>query len=129
MALSLRDVRCDAIASRALAELMHDYTVAEEEGRLVLTKNAGTMRLFLHALDDGHERFPVRHEPRLCYSNAETGLVVRLVTIAFRCLDFAPAKPGCYGVWRRRKRRRRGSTRSARALDSSTTSFTTCIIV
>jgi hypothetical protein len=52
MALSLRDVRCDPIASRALTELMHDYTVAEEEGRVVLTKKAGTMRLFLHALDD-----------------------------------------------------------------------------
>jgi len=40
MALSLRDVQCDPIASRALAELMHDYTVAEEEIRLVLTKKS-----------------------------------------------------------------------------------------
>ena len=47
MALSLRDVRCDPIASRALAELMHDYTVAEEESRLVLTKKSGTLQLFL----------------------------------------------------------------------------------
>src|SRR5499433_158548 len=35
MALSLRDVRCDPIANRALNELMHHYTVAQEKSRLV----------------------------------------------------------------------------------------------
>ena len=38
MALTLRDVRCDPIAKRALNELMHLYTVAQEKSRLVLTK-------------------------------------------------------------------------------------------
>jgi hypothetical protein len=55
MALSLRDVRCDPIASRALKELMHHYTVAEEKSRLVLTKKAGNMKLFLNDLDDLHQ--------------------------------------------------------------------------
>jgi hypothetical protein len=55
MALSLRDVRCDPIASRALKELMHHYAVAEEKSRLVLTKKAGNMKLFLHDLDDLHQ--------------------------------------------------------------------------
>jgi len=41
MALSLRDVRCDPIANRALNGLMHHYTVAQEKGRLVLTKKTG----------------------------------------------------------------------------------------
>ena len=31
MALSLRDVRRDPVANRALEELMHHYTVAEDE--------------------------------------------------------------------------------------------------
>ena len=34
---------------------MHNYTVAEEKGRLVLTKKAGDMKLFLHDLDDLHQ--------------------------------------------------------------------------
>ena len=55
MALSLRDVRRDPVANRGLAELMHHYTVAEEKGRLVLTKKAGDMKLFLHDLDDLHQ--------------------------------------------------------------------------
>jgi hypothetical protein len=55
MALGLRDVRCDPVANRALAELMHHYTVAEEKGWLVLTKKAGDMQLFLHDLDDLHQ--------------------------------------------------------------------------
>jgi hypothetical protein len=55
MALSLRDVRCDPIANRALNELMHHYTVAEEKSRLVLTKKAGDMKLFLNDLDDLHQ--------------------------------------------------------------------------
>ncbi len=55
MALSLRDVRRDPVANRGLAELMHNYTVAEEKGRLVLTKKAGDMKLFLHDLDDLHQ--------------------------------------------------------------------------
>jgi hypothetical protein len=55
MALGLRDVQCDPVANRALAELMHHYTVAEEQSRLVLTKKAGDMQLFLHDLDDLHQ--------------------------------------------------------------------------
>ena len=55
MALSLRDVRRDPVANRALAEFMHYYTVAEEKSRLVLTKKAGNMKLFLHELDDLHQ--------------------------------------------------------------------------
>ena len=55
MTLSLRDIRCDPIAHRALTELMHDYTVVEEKSGLVLTKKAGTMQLFLHDLDDLHQ--------------------------------------------------------------------------
>jgi hypothetical protein len=34
---------------------MHHYTVAEEKSRLVLTKKAGDMKLFLHDLDDLHQ--------------------------------------------------------------------------
>jgi hypothetical protein len=52
MALSLRDVQRDAITNRALNELMRHYTVAEEKSRLVLTKTAGDMKLFLYELDD-----------------------------------------------------------------------------
>ena len=54
MALSLRHVRCDPIANRALNELMHHYTVAQEKSRLVLTKKTGDMKLFLNDLDDLH---------------------------------------------------------------------------
>jgi len=55
MALSLRDVRCDPIANRALNELMHHYTVAQEKSRLVLTKKTGDMKLFLNDLNDLHQ--------------------------------------------------------------------------
>jgi hypothetical protein len=55
MALRLCDVHRDTIANRALNELMHHYTVAEEKSRLVLTKKAGDMKLFLHGLDDLHQ--------------------------------------------------------------------------
>jgi hypothetical protein len=55
MALSLRDVQRDTIANRALKELMHHYTVAEQKSLLVLTKKAGDMKLFLHDLDDLHQ--------------------------------------------------------------------------
>ena len=55
MALSLRDVRCDPVANRALNELMHHYTVAQEKSRLVLTKKTGDMKLFLNDLDDLHQ--------------------------------------------------------------------------
>ena len=34
---------------------MHHYTVAEEKSRLVLTKKAGDMKLFLHDIDDLHQ--------------------------------------------------------------------------
>jgi len=55
MALRLRDVQRDPIANRALNELMHHYTVAEEKSRLVLTKAAGDMKLFFYELDDLHQ--------------------------------------------------------------------------
>jgi len=55
MALRLCDVQRDTIANRALNELMHHYTVAEEKGRLVLTTKAGDMKLFLHDLDGLHQ--------------------------------------------------------------------------
>ncbi len=55
MALSLGDIQRDPIANRALNELMHHYTVAEEKSRLVLTKKAGDLKLFLHDLDDLHQ--------------------------------------------------------------------------
>jgi len=55
MALSLRDVQRDPIANRALNELMHLYTAAEEKSRLVLTKTVGDMKLFLYDLDDLHQ--------------------------------------------------------------------------
>jgi len=55
MALSLRDVQCDPIANRALKDVMHHYTVAEEKSHLVLTKRSGDMKLFLYDLDDLHQ--------------------------------------------------------------------------
>ena len=55
MALRLCDIQRDPIANRALNELMHHYTVAEEKSRLVLTKKAGNMKLFLNDLDDLHQ--------------------------------------------------------------------------
>ena len=62
MALSLRDVRCDPIATRALNELMHYYTVAQEKSRLVLTKKTGDMKLFLNDLDDLHQLDFAHHQ-------------------------------------------------------------------
>src|SRR5215475_5105529 len=47
--------QCDPIADRALKELAHRYTVAEEKSCLVLTEKAGDMTLFLHDLDDLHQ--------------------------------------------------------------------------
>jgi len=55
MAIRLRDAQRDPIANRALNELMHHYSVAEEKSRLVLTKAAGDMKLFLYELDDLHK--------------------------------------------------------------------------
>ena len=55
MALRLCDVQRDTIANRALKELMHHYTVAEENSRLVLTKKSGDIKLFLYELDDLHQ--------------------------------------------------------------------------
>ena len=55
MALRLCDVERDTIANRALNQLMHHYSVADEKDRLVLTKKAGDMMLFLHDLDDLHQ--------------------------------------------------------------------------
>ena len=53
--IRLCDVERDTIANRALNQLMHHYSVAEEKDRLVLTKKAGDMTLFLHDLDDLHQ--------------------------------------------------------------------------
>ena len=61
-ALTLRDVRCDPIANRALEALMQDYSVAEEESRLVLTKKTGDMKLFLNELDDLYQWDFVRNQ-------------------------------------------------------------------
>src|SRR5262245_11142835 len=47
--------QCDPIADRALKELAHRYTVAEEKSCLVLTEKAGNMKLFLNDLDDLHQ--------------------------------------------------------------------------
>ena len=62
MALSLRNVRCDPIANRALNELMHHYTVAQEKSRLVLTKKTGGMKLFLNDLDDLYQWDFIRNQ-------------------------------------------------------------------
>ncbi|HWC20313.1 MAG TPA: hypothetical protein VG498_25075 [Terriglobales bacterium] len=55
MALRLADVQRDTIASRALNQLLGDYSVAEEKSRLVLTKKSGDLKLFLYELDDLHQ--------------------------------------------------------------------------
>ena len=55
MALRLCDVQSDPIADRALKELMHRYTVAEEKSGLVLIEKTGNMKLFLQYLDDLHQ--------------------------------------------------------------------------
>src|SRR4029450_3899110 len=55
MALRLCDVQCDPIADRALKELAHRYTVAEEKSCLFLTEKAGNMKLLLNDLDDLHQ--------------------------------------------------------------------------
>src|SRR2546428_10144225 len=65
MALRLCDVQRDTIANRALNELMHHYTVAEEKGDLVLTKKAGNMKLFLHDLDDLHQLDFIHNQERV----------------------------------------------------------------
>jgi hypothetical protein len=61
MALRLCDVQCDPIADRALKELTHRYTVAEEKSRLVLIEKAGDMKLFLNDLDDLHQWDFIHH--------------------------------------------------------------------
>jgi hypothetical protein len=55
MALRLRDVLRDPVANRALEELAHRYTVAEEKSGLVLIEKTGNMKLFLYDLDDLHQ--------------------------------------------------------------------------
>ena len=62
MALRLCDVQCDPIADRALKELAHRYTVAEEKSCLVLTEKAGNMKLFLNDLDDLHQWDFIRNQ-------------------------------------------------------------------
>jgi len=59
--LSLRDVQRDPIATRALTDLMQEYTVAEEKIGLVLTKKTGNMQLFFYDLDDLHQWECVRN--------------------------------------------------------------------
>jgi hypothetical protein len=61
-ALRLCDVRRDPIANRALKELMHLYTVAEEKSRLVLTRKTGNMKLFFNDLDDLHQWDFIHHQ-------------------------------------------------------------------
>jgi hypothetical protein len=61
-ALRLCDVRRDPIANRALKELMHHYTVAEEKSRLVLTNKTGNMKLFFNDLDDLHQWDFIHHQ-------------------------------------------------------------------
>jgi hypothetical protein len=55
----LRKLRPDTQSLRRslqrIVDLMHHYTVAEEKSRLVLTKTAGDMKLFLYDLDDLHQ--------------------------------------------------------------------------
>ena len=62
MALTLRDVRRDPSANRALGELTRRYIVAEEKSGLVLTLKAGKMKLFLNNLDDLHQWDFVRNQ-------------------------------------------------------------------
>jgi hypothetical protein len=62
MALTLRDIQCDPIASRTLNELMRHYAVTEEKSRLVLTKTAGDMQLFFYDLDDLYQLDYVRNQ-------------------------------------------------------------------
>ena len=78
MALSLHDVRYDPVANRALSELMHHYTVAEEKSRLVLTKKSGDMKLFLYDLDDLHQ-LDFFHNQHL-YCRHEVGIPVNART-------------------------------------------------
>ena len=62
MALTLRDIQCDPIASRTLNELMRHYAVTEEKSRLVLTKTEGDMQLFFYDLDDLYQLDYVRNQ-------------------------------------------------------------------
>src|SRR5262245_31664331 len=55
LAVTLRDVRRDPIANRALTGLMHEYTVREEKSGLVFAKKAGNLKLFFHDLDDFYQ--------------------------------------------------------------------------
>jgi hypothetical protein len=64
MALSLRDVRCDPIANRALNELMHHYTVAQEKSRLVLTKKDRGTRLIASIKESRPPPARRRDQPR-----------------------------------------------------------------
>jgi len=78
MALRLCDVHCDPIADRALKELMHRYTVAEEKSRLVLTEKAGNMRLFLQSLDDLHQ-WDFSHNQKMADENERLRALLRAV--------------------------------------------------
>ena len=62
--LSLGDVRCDPIGSRALEELVSRYCVSEERDRLVLTHKTTGMKLFLHDIDDLHQWY-LHHSAKL----------------------------------------------------------------
>jgi hypothetical protein len=78
MALRLCDVQCDPIADRALKELTHRYTVAEEKSRLVLTEKAGNMKLFLQSLDDLHQ-WDFSHNQKMVDENERLRALLRAV--------------------------------------------------
>jgi hypothetical protein len=78
MALRLCDVQCDPIADRALKELMHRYTVAEEKSGLVLTEKAGNMQLFLQYVDDLHQ-WDFIHTQKMVNENERLCALLRTV--------------------------------------------------
>ena len=78
MALRLCDVQCDPIADRALKELMHRYTVAEEKSGLVLTEKTGNMQLFLQYLDDLHQ-WDFIHTQRMANENERLRALLRTI--------------------------------------------------
>src|SRR5262249_16714638 len=78
MALRLCDVQCDPIADRALKELMHRYTVAEEKSGLVLTEKAGNMKLFLQYVDDLHQ-WDFIHTQKMMNENERLRTLLRTI--------------------------------------------------
>src|SRR5262245_35086598 len=78
MTLRLCDVQCDPVADRALKELAHRYTVAEEKSRLVLTEKEGNMKLFLQSLDDLHQ-WDFSHHQKMVDENERLRALLRTV--------------------------------------------------